>query len=103
VSVGNAALITVSAWGELAGESRLPGCIRVLVGGQSVGGAERVGRSWRASWYTARFRDQTTEHETAEQAVAAVMRSGWARHLGARKSSRVTWTAKARRLAGGAK
>jgi hypothetical protein len=90
----------VSAWGELPAERTLPGCIRVLVDGQSAGGAERVGDAWRACWYTARFRDRITEHATAEQAVAAVIASGWARKLGARKSSRVTWTARARKVGG---
>lgn len=95
-----AAAVSVSAWGELRGERKLPGCVRVLVDGQSAGGAERVGQSWRACWMTAQMRDRITEHATAEEAVAAVVRSGWARRLGARKASRITWTARARRMAG---
>jgi hypothetical protein len=94
-----AAPVTVSAWGELPAERKLPGCLRVLVDGQSAGGAEHVGGEWRACWYTAQFRDRFTEHATAEQAVATVIRSGWARKLGACKASRVNWTTKARRLA----
>jgi hypothetical protein len=93
--------VRVSAWGELPAERTLAGCIRVLIGGQSAGGAERVGTEWRATWFTAAFKDRFSVHATAEDAVTAVIRSGWARHLGARKTSPVTWTAKARHLAAG--
>jgi hypothetical protein len=91
--------VSVSVWSELPAERPLPGCLRVLVGGQSAGGVERVGDSWRACWYTAAHRDRCTVHPTAAAAVATVAASGWARHLGARKASRVTWTARARRAA----
>ena len=94
------AYVSVSKWGELPGDRTLPGCLRVLVDGQAAGGAERVAGSWRACFYTARFRDRITEHATADDAVNAVISSGWARRLGARKASPVRWTAKARRLAG---
>lgn len=94
------AYVSVSKWGELPSDRTLPGCLRVLVDGQAAGGAERVGESWRACWYTAGFRDQTTEHATAGEAIAAVIASGWARRLGARKASPVRWTPKARRMAG---
>ena len=93
------ALVSVSAWGELPAERTLPGCLRVLVAGQSAGGVERIGQTWRACWYTAQYRDRCTEHATAAEAVAKVIASGWARHLGARKASPLRWTAKARRLA----
>jgi hypothetical protein len=95
--------VSVSLWGELPGDSRLPGCLRVLVAGQSAGGAERLDGTWRAVWYTAGFKDRATEHASAEAAVAAVIASGWARKLGARKTSPVRWTVKAARLAGGAR
>jgi hypothetical protein len=95
-----AAYISVSAWGELPAERKLPGCLRVLVNGQSVGGAERVGAAWRAVWHTAAFKDRVTVHTTAELAVATVIASGWARRLGARASSPIRWTAKANRLGG---
>jgi hypothetical protein len=120
--------VGVKAWGELPGEMNLPGALHVLVAGQSVGGAERVcgvcghrphgplecpdccegycegkARAWRACWYTAQFRDRCTGHPTAEEAVAAVIASGWARKLGARKASRVYWSEKAKRRAGGAR
>ena len=93
------AFVSVSKWGEAPGDRTLPGCLRVLVDGQAAGGAERVGESWRACFYTAGFRDRITEHATADDAVAAVISSGWARRLGARKASPVRWTSKARRMA----
>jgi hypothetical protein len=96
--------VSITAWGELRAERNLPGCLRVLVGGQAAGGAERLADgTWRAVCYTAAFRDRCTEHETAEDAVRAVIRSGWARKLGARAASAVSWSAKARRRAGGAR
>jgi hypothetical protein len=90
----------VTAWGELRAERNLPGAVRVLVGGESAGGAQRHGDVWVATWYSAAYRDRITEHATAEDAVAAVVRSGWARKLGARKASAVTWSDKATRRAG---
>jgi hypothetical protein len=98
--------VSVTAWAELAtrGFAKLPGCLRVLVDGQSAGGCERKGDVWVAYWYTGmsgsgRMRDRQTEHATAEEAVKAVTRSPWARRLGARASSRVYWSAKAAKLA----
>ena len=93
------AIVSVRAWGELPGDRKLPGTLRVLVAGQSAGGVERVGAEWRACWYTAAYRDQFTYHPTAELAVAAVLASGWARRLGTRKASRVIWSSAARRVA----
>jgi len=89
----------VKAWGELPGERNLPGALHVLVAGQSAGGVESVGDQWRACWYTAAFKDRCTAHPAAEQAVAAVLASGWARKLGARKASRVYWSDKAKHRA----
>lgn len=95
--------VRVSAWGELKAERSIPGALRVLVGGQAAGGAERAGDGWRAVWYTAQFRGRVTGHATAQDAVAAVVRSGWARKLGARAASPVDWSARAARRAGGAR
>lgn len=101
----SAAPVSVTVWGELAAERKLPGTVlRVLVAGQSAGGVERTGASWRACWYagmsrSGSLRDRFTEHATAEDAVRAVIRSGWARHLGARAASRVCWSDRARRAA----
>jgi hypothetical protein len=102
---GGPALVSVIEWGELRGDRRLPGCLRVLVGGQSAGGAERKGGSWVAYWYagiaaSGAMRDRMSEHATADEAVRAVIRSAWARRLGARAASPVSWSANARRLAG---
>jgi hypothetical protein len=98
--------VSVSCWGELRGDRKLPGALRVLVAGQAAGGVERSadGR-WLACWYTAAFRDRCTDHATAEDAVSAVIASGWARKLGAQARSCVYWSDRARRLArhGGAR
>ena len=97
--------VAVSRWGELPAERRLPGAVlRVLVAGESAGGTERKGSVWVACWSagltrSGAMRDRISEHPSAEEAVRAVIRSGWARRLGARASSPVHWTAQARRVA----
>ncbi|HUY46480.1 MAG TPA: hypothetical protein VMV92_12220 [Streptosporangiaceae bacterium] len=91
--------VAVTCWGELRAERRLPGVLRVLVAGQHAGAAERAGDTWMADWYTAGSRDRLTEHASAEEAVKAVIRSGFARRLGARAGSRVHWSDCARRAA----
>jgi hypothetical protein len=78
--------------------------LRVLVEGQHVGAVERVGDVVAAQWYAAlrpggTMRDRYTEHGSVDEAVRAVLRSGFARQLGARADSRVSWTDKARRRA----
>jgi len=95
------AAVSVSCWGELRAERAMPGVLRVLVAGQHAGAAEYRGGAWAAYWHTARgvSSDRITEHATAEDAVRAVIRSGWARRLGARAASRVYWSDRARRLA----
>jgi hypothetical protein len=43
--------VSVTAWAELAPRgAKLPGCLRVLVDGQSAGGCERKGGLWVAYW-----------------------------------------------------
>jgi hypothetical protein len=97
--------VSVTVWGELVGERKLPGVVlRVLVDGQSAGGVERHGNTWVATWYagltrSGSLRDRFTEHATAEDAVRAVLRSAWARHLGGRVTSCVHWSDRARRAA----
>jgi hypothetical protein len=81
----------------------MPGALRVLVGGQHAGAVERCGATWAASWYagmtaSGSMRDRVTEHDSAEEAVRAVLRSAWARRLGGRVSSRVHWSDRARRV-----
>jgi hypothetical protein len=101
----SAAPVSVTVWGELRGERKLPGApLRVLVDGQSAGGAERHGDTWAATRYagmtgSGSLRDRVTEHATAEDAVRAVIRSAWARRLGARAASPVHWSDRARRAA----
>jgi hypothetical protein len=100
-----AAAVSVTVWGELRGERKLAGSpLHVLVDGQAAGGVERVGDAWCACWYAGMtragsLRDRVTEHATAEDAVRAVVRSAWARRLGARAASRVFWSDRARRAA----
>jgi hypothetical protein len=97
--------ISVTAWGELPAERKLPGALRVLVAGQAAGGAERRGDVWIACWYaglgrSGQLRNRVTEHTSAEEAVRAVIRSVRARRLGARAASPVSWSARTTRLAG---
>jgi hypothetical protein len=105
MNAGTGQPVSVTCWGELRGDKNLPGALRVLVGGQSAGGAERKGEQWTACWYaglsrSGALRDRVSEHVTAEEAVRAVVRSPWARGLGARASSPISWSPKARSLAG---
>ena len=82
------------------------GLLAVLVGGQHAGAIERDGTMWRAG-HQARVLGKVTEteHASADEALRAVLRSGFARHLGARATSRVHWSDKARQAAarGGAR
>lgn len=102
----SAAPAQVSAWGELPGEKNAPGLLRVLVAGQHAGALSRDDAGgWIAEWHPAPRPGQVTwstrrsEHTTADDAVTAVLRSGFARRLGATAKSRVFWTDKARRRA----
>jgi hypothetical protein len=104
VTAPAAAPAAVSCWGELRAERRLPGVLRVLVDGQHAGAVEYRGSAWVAYWHTARYglgtsSDRASEHLTAQEAVRAVLRSGWARRLGARAASPVHWTGPAQRAA----
>ena len=40
--------VRVSCWGELRGEKKIPGLLRVLVGGQHAGAIMRDGAVWYA-------------------------------------------------------
>jgi hypothetical protein len=92
--------VRVTCWGELRGEKKVPGILRVLFGGQHAGAIARDGAVWHAG-HQARVLGPVaeTEHATAEEALARVLRSGFARRLGARSASRVYWSDKARRVA----
>jgi hypothetical protein len=48
---------------------------------------------------TADYCGRRTEHTTAQDAVTAMIRSGFARRLGARAASRVHWSDRARQAA----
>jgi hypothetical protein len=96
--------VSITCWGELPGERTMPGVLRVRVAGQAAGAVERAGDSWAASWYagttrSGAMRDRVTEHASADDAVRAVLRSAWGRKLGARATSRVGWSDRARRFA----
>jgi hypothetical protein len=98
--------VSVTCWGELRAEKKLPGVLRVLVGGQHAGAIMRDGAVWRAGRRArALGRVTESEHATAEEALRAVLRSGFGHQLGARAASRVYWSEKARRAAsrGGAR
>ena len=98
-SAVTAAPARVTCWGELRAERPIPGVLRVLVAGQHADAIERAGDGWRACWYTAAYRDRCTAHATADDAIRAVIRSGWARRLGARAASRLYWSDRPRKAA----
>jgi len=104
-TMNNPAPVSVTVWGELRGDRKLPGVVlHVLVAAQSAGVVERSGDTWVACRYagmtrSGSLRDRATEHPTAEDAVRAVVRSAWARRLGARAASRVYWSDRAHRAA----
>jgi hypothetical protein len=71
--------------------------LRVRVAGQHAGAMEWDGHLWHAvhqARVTAKARE--TEHATVKDALRAILRSGFARHLGARAGSPVHWTDRAR-------
>jgi hypothetical protein len=96
--------VSVSCWGELLGERKVAGVFRVLVAGQQAGAFQRAGSGWEAQVHGLR-RTEPTTHESADDALRAIVRSAWARRLGARAASRVYWSDRARRAArrGGAR
>ena len=98
-----AAPARVSCWGELPAERRLPGVLRVLVDGQHAGAIWREDNMWHAR-HQARVLGpaRQTDHATAAGALRAVLRSGFARRLGARATSPVYWSGRARRAAAAA-
>lgn len=71
---------------------KLPNVLRVLVDGQACGSVERDGTTWVAEVHGLRPSTPTT-HDSAQTALDAVLRSGWARQLGYRRAtSRIVWT-----------
>lgn len=93
--------VLVVRWGELRGDRKLPGTVlRVLVGGQHAGILARGGDGWQALHQARALSGyRETVHATAEEALRAVLRSGFARTLGARAASPVHWSALAQRAA----
>jgi hypothetical protein len=91
--------VSVSRWGELPFEKPVRGYVlRVLVGGQVAGSFRWEDGTWRAI-HQGRVLGpyRQTEHASAAEALRAVLRSGFARRLGARAASRVYWTDRGRR------
>lgn len=91
----------VSAWGELRGERPAAGLLRVLVDGQHAGSIGCEDGAWVAQWEERSRRDRPlrrrlSSHGDVQGAVEAVVRSGFARSLGAAASSPVLWSDKAR-------
>lgn len=72
------AAVSVSRWGELPAQRKLPDTVLcVLVAGQSAGAVERKGDTWVAYWSagmtrTGAIRDRLTEHASADEAARAV-------------------------------
>jgi hypothetical protein len=89
--------VSVTVWGELRAEKRIPGALRVLVGGQHAGAIAHGDGAWTAQAHGLR-QSQPTRHDTTAEALAVVLRSPWARRLGARAASRVHWSDRATRL-----
>src|SRR5580698_6575500 len=93
--------VSVSRYGELRGDPKRGAgrVLRVCVDGQHAGFIERDGQVWRAIRQPRVLaKSVTTEHASVEDALRAVLRSGFARQLGARPASPVFWSAKARAL-----
>jgi hypothetical protein len=92
--------VMVTRHGELRGERKVSGvALRVRVDGQYAGVLCPEGDGWHAAHQPRVLaKAVTTEHATAEEALRAVLRSGFARTLGARAASLVRWSDKARRV-----
>ena len=90
--------VSITAWGELAGERKLPGVLRVLVGGQHARAVALEDDAWSAQVHGLRA-TRPGVHATAADAVAAILRSSWGRRLGVRTASPVHWSTRATRLA----
>lgn len=93
------AAVSVQRWGERRGAKNLPGVLRVMAGGQDAGAIEHRDGAWHAVRQARALGPVTeTAHADAGKALRAVLRSGFARRLGARAASAVYWSAEASRL-----
>lgn len=92
--------VSVTAWAELAHRraKKIPGALRVLVGGQHAGSVWFEDGAWHAQAHGL-SPGPVSDHQAAAEALSALLRSAYARRLGARAGSRVFWSAKARKLA----
>ena len=95
--------VRVARWRDLPGlrRKRPPaGLLCVLVDGQAAGEIAYSNGTWHAAhWPRVAAPARQSEHPAADEALRAVLRSGFARYLGARAASRVSWSDAARRVA----
>lgn len=91
--------VTVPAWGELHGERKVPGVLRVLIAGQSVGAIQRTRDGWEAQARGLRPSRPATHASAGDALQAIILRSSWARKLSARTASGVYWSGRATQLA----
>lgn len=92
--------VAVAVWRDLPGARKVPaGILAVLVAGQYAGAIARDGQVWRAACQSRALAPaRESSHPSADAALSAVLRSGFARRLGARADSAVYWTPGARRV-----
>ncbi len=97
--------VSVTAWAELASKKyeirKIPAsarALRVLAGGQHAGAVWHEDGTWHAQAHGLKP-GPVSDHQDAAEAVTALLRSAWARRLGARAGSAVFWSAKANRAA----
>lgn len=92
--------VHVHKWGEAPVEAPVANAVRVFIAGQHAGAVVTENGTWHASRpHPTRARQSiVTEHTSADEALKAVLRSGFARRLGARAASRVIVTPRAQKI-----
>jgi hypothetical protein len=93
--------VQVITWNEAEGRRQVRDVLQVLVAGEHAGTVAKDGDRWQAEWLAepGRMRLRKTRHASAEEGIATILASGWARKLGARDSSDVRWSQAARQIA----
>jgi hypothetical protein len=92
--------VHVGTWDETRlrrRDKRQPGVLRILVGGQHAGVVHHSQSGWAAQVHGLRH-TPVTFHDTAGDAITAVVRSSWARRLGYRAASRTCFSLAASRV-----
>jgi hypothetical protein len=92
--------VHVHKWGEASYEKPLRDVVRVFIAGQHAGAVAFEDGTWHASRPRPKqsWKSIDTEHASADEALNAVLRSGFARRLGARAASRVIVTPRAQKI-----